>query len=471
MKKERNCYANKNSYGEIISYRFYYSGKDPITEQPKQYTKTWKVPKGLSHKEIELQKKKAEIEFINEASKKSLGLYKPECNKTFEQFAEEWKERILKKNEDSYNYYERAKYALSIINPHLGRFMLNRISAEMVQNFMDYLCDRTYTKEIVTVKKSIYDLIDMQGLNKTQLAKDCGVERHTLELASKVGSRISMITAKIISKHFKVPLAKYFNVEKEEVKYAKASNDGIRRVLVAILGEAKRKQLVEHNYASRDYITPITGTTKEKEIFEEDEARRFVQTLIKEPYLKKRTALAVLMFLGLRRAEVLGLCWSDIDFENKTLSVKRNRIYTRTFGIKTKKTKTITSERTIKMPDLLVDMLKEYKVWYDNEKIYLEKFWGNNDSLFLRDNGKPMNPSCLDYWARRFNFEHGFNHIPPHAIRHTCITMQINAGIPLKVVSARAGHANEKITLGIYTHALRSQDDKAAEIYNNYLLA
>ena len=64
MNKTKLCYPRTNKNGEIISYRFFYSGKNPDTNQPKQYTYTWKVPKGLSHKQVELERKKAEIEFF-----------------------------------------------------------------------------------------------------------------------------------------------------------------------------------------------------------------------------------------------------------------------------------------------------------------------------------------------------------------------------------------------------------------------
>lgn len=62
--KNKMCYPRLNKSGEIISYRFMCSGKDPNTNQHKLYTKTWKVPKGLSVKEIEKERKEFEIEFI-----------------------------------------------------------------------------------------------------------------------------------------------------------------------------------------------------------------------------------------------------------------------------------------------------------------------------------------------------------------------------------------------------------------------
>lgn len=468
--KNKNCYPNYNKKGEIISYRFFFSGKDFYTGKAKQYTKTWKVPIGLNNREIEIERKKFEFEFYKECEKKSLGTFIQDNNITFEEFSKQWLERLLKRNEESYSYYVQAENSLKVLNPFFGKCLLKQISPLMIQNFYDYLCDRTYIKETVTVKKSIEELITKNNLNKTQTAEDCGINRLTLRIASKIGNQVSLETARSISRYFNVPLVQYFNVEKKEVKYSKATNSGIRTILVIILGEAKRQQLIEHNYASKDYTRPISGITKQKDIFTEQESKDFVQAVLNEKNLKKRTIFALLIFLGLRKAEICGLSWEDIDFNQNTLSVKHNALYYKKFGIVTKKPKTENSIRTITLPIQLVNILQEYKQWYQQQKQNYGDLWAYTNFLFLQDTGKIINPCTINSWLKDFNIKNGLKPIPPHSLRHTCITMQLNAGIPIKVVSTRAGHSNEQITLGIYTHALQSQDIKAAQLYNNYLM-
>ena len=468
--KNKNCYPNYNKSGEIISYRFFFSGKDFYTGKLKQYTKTWKIPIGLNNKEIEFERKKFEYEFYKECEKKSLGTFIQDNNITFEEFSKQWLERILKRNEESFSYYVQAESSLKILNQYFGKYLLKQITPLIIQKFYDYLCDRTYIKETVTVKKSINDLITLNKLNKTRTAEDCGINRLTLRLSSRVGNQVSLETARNISRYFNVPLTQYFNVERKEIKYSKATNSGIRTILVIILGEAKRQQLIEHNYASKDYTRPITGTTKQKEIFTEQESKEFVQAVLKEKNLKKRTIFALLIFLGLRKAEICGLSWEDIDFNKHTLSVKHNALYYKKFGIVTKKPKTENSTRTITLPIQLVNILQEYKQGHQEQKQNHDDVWACTDFLFLQDNGNIINPCTINSWLRDFNIKNGLKPIPPHSLRHTCITMQLNAGIPIKVVSTRAGHSNEQITLGIYTHTLQTQDVKAAQLYNNYLM-
>ncbi len=468
--KTKLCYPRTNREGEIISYRFFYNGRDPITGRPKQYTQTWKVPRGLTHREIELERKKAELEFIKESEKKSDGTFVQETHITFEEFANEWLKNLMVRNGEAYSYFVRAKASLKILNDYFGRYQLRQISPSLVQRFYDFLCERTYTKEIVTVKRSLFELMEQKGMSKAKTAEACGIDRLTLRTAARVGERVSMATAKAIVKHFGVPLDRFFLVEKKEVKYSKDTNAGIRSILVVILGEAKRQQLIEHNYATKDYTKPLVGTTKRKEIFDEEEARDFVRAVLKEPNPKKRAVFALLIFTGLRKAEICGLSWDNIDFENGTLRVEKNTLYFKDFGIVTKGTKTETSKRTISLPEQMIAILREYRDWYLEQREGFGDLWADTNMLFLQESGKPMNPCTVNAWLKKFNLEHGFKPIPPHAMRHTCITMQINAGIPIKTVSARAGHANERITLDVYTHALQSQDVSAATLYNKYLL-
>ncbi len=150
-----SIYPRKNKQGNVISYRFFYSGKDTCTGKNKQFTMTWKVPQGLTKRELETQKETAYIDFRKECDKKLKGIFIEETNLTFGEYSSQWLERLLKINPDSYSYYAQAKNALKVINPYFGECLLTKITPLMVQRFYDYLCDRTYTKTTVTVKKSI----------------------------------------------------------------------------------------------------------------------------------------------------------------------------------------------------------------------------------------------------------------------------------------------------------------------------
>lgn len=466
--KNKMCYPRLNKKGEIISYRFYFSGKDPMTGKHKNYTKTWKVPKGLTQKEIELERKKAEIEFINESEKKSNGVFVSENNIRFDEFAEQWLEEI-KLREGSYGSYASAKNHLGIILEWFGQYQLKNISPVLIQKFYNYLCTRTYSKTCVFVKKSIKELFDKGKIPQYKIAESCGINRLTLRLASTVGNQVSMATAKAVCNHFKVSIDKYFSIENQEVKFSCATNKGIRTTLVMILNAVKKRMLIEHNYATKEYTNPVTGTTKEKEIFNEEEAKEFLRLVMEETDIRKKTIFSLFIFLGLRNAEVCGLEWKDIDLDNGILKIQRNSLYFREFGVVTKAPKTQNSKRTITMPAQLTDILRQYNIWWEEQKVLHGDLWENADRLFLQDNGEAIHPCTPRVWLDKFEAKHGLRHVPPHALRHTNITLQLLAGVPIKAVSQRAGHSNENITLNIYTHLLQEEDKRAALTFDNFM--
>ena len=129
----------------------------------------------------------------------------------------------------------------------------------------------------------------------------------------------------------------------------------LKRTLATILADAKRQRLVEHNFASRDYIAPIQGYKKEVKILNDKEAKILANYLHTEPNPRWKIALLTVLFMGLRRGELAGLEWKDIDYENKTMTIARSVQDIIGFGLITKEPKTENSKRTISMPDKLID--------------------------------------------------------------------------------------------------------------------
>ena len=97
----------KDKNGDIISYRLICSGKDAYSGKHKNYTKTWKIPIGMtSKKEISHALNKAKYEFEEEVEKASNGIHIVDENPLFEDYAKNWVEGILRRKEESYNYYK-----------------------------------------------------------------------------------------------------------------------------------------------------------------------------------------------------------------------------------------------------------------------------------------------------------------------------------------------------------------------------
>ena len=166
----------------------------------------------------------------------------------------------------------------------------------------------------------------------------------------------------------------------------------------------------------------------------DDEIKQFYDCLLKEDDIKIKTSMMLFITTGFRRGEVAGLEWGDVDFENNRISVNKSVLYTEGFGVDEKDPKTIKSTRTISVPDMLINQLKEYKEWQDKYKASLGDKYKNLNKIFSGDFGGLINPDRLDKWLLRFQAKHGLPHYTLHSLRHTNIALQIAASAP-EVVS------------------------------------
>lgn len=167
------------------------------------------------------------------------------------------------------------------------------------------------------------------------------------------------------------------------------------------------------------------------------------------------------MYTGLRLGELLGLKWSDIDFQGKTVTVSRqvNRLkdYSPNAKAKTRlgiqeDTKTKSSHRTISLSEPLLEILLKHK----EKQEAVKKSWGKSyqdlDMVFAREDGFYIDPATFrDHYQKKLK-EAGLGHYRIHALRHTFATRALEAGVPIKVVSQILGHTSVKITMDIYSH-------------------
>ncbi len=161
--------------------------------------------------------------------------------------------------------------------------------------------------------------------------------------------------------------------------------------------------------------------------------------------------------------------WDDIDFEEGTLTVARSVTTVKGFGKVEKEPKTESSNRTISIPDNLIEQLKEYKEWQKELAKSLGDRWINTGRIFTAEFGEKIHPSVVLYWLKNICKDNGLPPITLHSLRHTNITLQIMAGVPIVIVSGRAGHARTSTTTDVYSHFLKSGDRDAVKKLNALL--
>ena len=204
------------------------------------------------------------------------------------------------------------------------------------------------------------------------------------------------------------------------------------------------------------------GKKKEKEIYTIDEVKRLFELSETAP-MKYRTFLTLSVYSGFRRAEMLGLEWKDIDFENNIISIRRTSNYTTAYGYFTDTTKTKTSQRSMKFPDHIMELLKELKSEQEKQAELMGSKWITTDRLFTKDNGEPMFTGMPYKWLERLCTANNLPFYGIHSLRHFYASTLINANVDVATVSSALGHSAIGTTTNIYLHAFQEANARAGE--------
>ena len=178
----------------------------------------------------------------------------------------------------------------------------------------------------------------------------------------------------------------------------------------------------------------------------------------------------LMAYTGLRQGEALALKWSDIDFENKKITVNKTAV-----RIKEKQTlqtpKTKNSKRVISIDLTTLSILKSWKK--DQIKIYFKNgkhFEGDENFIFTNQRGEWVHIHNFIRYFKRFIADHKLKQITPHGLRHTHASLLFSAGVEPKNISDRLGHSTVQITLDLYTHITEEQRTDTVDKLLEYMV-
>ena len=227
-----------------------------------------------------------------------------------------------------------------------------------------------------------------------------------------------------------------------------------------VFGYAVKMGIVPDNPCSK--VTIPKGEVKERQIYSQEEMALLLTKMDGE-MLKYKTFFYLMAYSGLRRGEMLGLEWKDIDFENNIISVKRTSNQTKERGVYTDTTKTKRSQRTLKISTYIMDLLKELKAEQDEKALRLGDYWKETDRLFTRDNGEPQHPNTTYALFKRFCDREKLPFRNLHSFRHFAASALISSGLDVTTVSGALGHCNSGTTLNCYSHMFQTAQARVAE--------
>ena len=238
--------------------------------------------------------------------------------------------------------------------------------------------------------------------------------------------------------------------------------------LSAVLGKAVRWGYITSNPCAQAEKPPQPDT--EAEVLEEADARRMLEALRFEP-IKWRAFVICDLVSGMRRAELLGLQWEDIDMDKHMVYIRHTWNYTAGVGCYMDRVKSSRSKRPIHLASAFFDILVPYKAWQDRQRELLGDAWAgdpDDNRVFTSDDGAPIFPTSPTKWMRGFIRRSGLPHATIHTLRHTYASMMIEDGVSVVAVANQLGHAKTSTTENIYAHVLAAEREKAAQTMERF---
>jgi len=424
---------------------------------------TWTPPPGARPTTVEKALHK-EAALSDELVK--LGIVSFDGATLFGEYATTWVEN------EPLAYRTRTMYEdyLRRIVPALGHIKLEKLQARHLEAFYKNLAEPGI-KNVgrYATSNKLDKIMKERKLSRDILGRQAGVAAATVSAAAR-GERVRIMKAMAIASALGMETSKVFTLITETTGLSPKTIHHHHRLIAAILAKAKRERVIPFNVAAEHATAPKLPRTEASYLNDED-AQSFVALLLQESDIRIKTALILLIFTGMRRGELCGLSWSDCDLENGTIHVCRASQWQKGKGIVTVPTKNENSIRDIDVSPFVSDLLREYKTWWTERRLFWGKDWqGKLERLLIQDDGKPLAPDTINYWLSKFLKKHNLPHVSPHGLRHTFATLQITAGVDIRTLQARTGHAQASALINTYSHAIKSTQKQAAAILESVLL-
>lgn len=234
------------------------------------------------------------------------------------------------------------------------------------------------------------------------------------------------------------------------------------------------KYVVENVMGS---INPPKYVKPKKEILNDKDLAKYFEELENET-TKHQLWILIAFTRGLRREEICGLKWGDLDFAKNKMSINRAIVYVPGKPLIEKDTKTDNSHRTLSMPRSLAQL---FLVWKEELNVKVKKRnkrkkilsivdpTGPDKWVFPQANGNCGHPCSITTFVRRFYIDNDLKKSSPHLFRHMSGSYMLREGIDIAAISAELGHGDKSFTMKTYIHEIEGEQEKAASAMENVM--
>ncbi|MEU7403618.1 MULTISPECIES: tyrosine-type recombinase/integrase [unclassified Streptomyces] len=238
----------------------------------------------------------------------------------------------------------------------------------------------------------------------------------------------------------------------------------VHAVLKSALEHAVREDELPRNVARN--VKTTTPRPRRFQPFTAAEARQFLYQASGD---RLHALYELALRTGLRKGELLGLHWEDLDLDGGTASIHRSLQRTRSQGLTVLHTKTLASERRIALPTECINSLKTHQEQQQEERQATGPDWMDNGLVFTTPKGSPLDPGNLTRRFRRLLHSAGLRTIRFHDLRHSTATLLLEQGVDLVVIKELLGHAHIGVTAGVYAHVRLRLQRQAIDTLGNAL--
>ncbi len=230
-----------------------------------------------------------------------------------------------------------------------------------------------------------------------------------------------------------------------------------RAVLRAMLAQAVRDGLIGRNVAALSDAVRVPE--HETRVFTPEQARSFLAVIQGD---RLEALYGVVLALGLRQSEALGLRWQDVELDGRELHVV-NGLQRIDGALRLIPPKTRRSRRTINLPDVAVTALRSHRTSQLEERLLAGGRWQDTGHVFTTSVGTPLDGTAVTHRFQRLLAEAGLPRLRFHDLRHTAATLLLVQGVPARVVMDILGHSSITLTMNTYAHVLPSLRREAAD--------
>lgn len=310
------------------------------------------------------------------------------------------------------------------------------------------------TKEIEVAERE-QDKLFATG-NPFELGSKARAAKEDLEKLSQEEGKLADMHNKLQTAYDGVNDKLYNDMVKEG--YAISSIKIVSAILNGCLQQAMKNGLIERNPVKLAELPRQTGTKKERTAMTKEQQDLFMK-YAEESYLYH--FFSVMLRTGMRKGEMQGLKYSDIDKKQNVIHVRRTLKYIEGKGYFEDTPKTRTSTRDIPLTAAITEHIEAQRKYWGFKVVRMDQY------LFCNENGDPISRERIqgeiDRIIKRIKSDgYDFPRITSHVFRHTFATRAIEAGMPPQVLKTILGHSSLAMTMDLYSHVL--PDTKADEM-------